>query len=234
MGTAGPSTGCSSRGWSRPGLVAMSRACEAQSANSRVRKAATLSQSFAAASKSTSIAWTVRASRPAPASSVVLSSGIWALGPSARAASTSGLSRWSARASAASAWGAPLMIASVLGMNSVPSSSGLAVGVDDRDRAAGLDLAHRVVGVGQAEGDLARADGRGDLLVAREDLHAVGLQVAEEARWPSRRPRRRTGRRRAWPSCRRAAWRCRSSPSTSGRAGRRSPWAGRPRRRAWC
>ena len=67
----------------------------------------------------------------------------------------------------------------MLGMNSVPSSSGLTVGVNDHDGAAGIELAHGIVGVGQAKSKLARPHRGGDLFVAREDLHAIGLQVAK-------------------------------------------------------
>ena len=48
------------------------------------------------------------------------------------------------------------MIASVLGMNSVPSSSGALVGIDDRHGQPLLELDDGVVGVGQAEGQLPR------------------------------------------------------------------------------
>jgi hypothetical protein len=60
-----------------------------------------------------------------------------------------------------------------IGNEQCAESAGLAVGVDDEDRTAGFDLAHGVVGVGQAESDLARTDGRGDLLVPRQDLNSV-------------------------------------------------------------
>ena len=126
------------------------------------------------------------------------------------------------------------MMARVLGMNSVPSSSGLAVGVDDRHGAAGVDLAHRVVGVGQAEGDLARADGRGDLLVAREDLHAVGLQVAEEAFGLLVAP---GGEQAGGVRGRRAEERLGDADLPLPLRVEQvvdAPWAGRPRRRAWC
>ena len=61
--------------------------------------------------------------------SVLLSNGICALGPRARADSIVGLKRWSASASAAFRMRRPpFMIASVLGMKSVPISSGLRSG----------------------------------------------------------------------------------------------------------
>ena len=68
-------------------------ASNVQPANSSARKVATLFQTFAAASKSASIAWTVLGVSTRAEACVLFSSGICALGPLASAASTSGLSR---------------------------------------------------------------------------------------------------------------------------------------------
>ena len=53
----------------------------------------------------------------------------------------------------------------------------LAIGVDEGDRAAGGELAHRVIRICQAHGDLAGTDSLSDLLVPRQDLHAIGLEI---------------------------------------------------------
>ena len=126
------------------------------------------------------MAWTVAGVSTRAGFPVAVSSGIWALGPSARAASTSGLRIRSASLLAGVGMGSTLDHRQRVGDEQRSELAGLPIRVDDRHRAAGLDLTHRVVGVGQSEGDLARADGRGHLLVAREDLDPVGLEVLEE------------------------------------------------------
>ena len=92
---------------------------------------------------------------------------------------------------------------------------GLAVGIDDRHRPGPLDFDDRVVGVGQAKGNLPARTSLRHLLVAAENLHLVGLQAAKELLGLLLAQRgeqaRRVRRRRA----RRSAARCRFCPSTS-------------------
>ena len=105
--------------------------------------------------------------------------------------------------------------------------AGSLVGIDDRHRHALLDLApaRRRCRSGRRP---ARPPPTAiaTCLLPERILHVVGLELAEELLGALGRPRRRTGRRHAWPWCRTAAWPSPPGRATSDRPGRGSKSGG--------